>query len=62
MGSSTEHNFQRKRIFLKAFYEVTITMILKPDKNITHTHTHKYYRAISLMHIDANILNKILAN
>ena len=36
-----------------SFYEATIILILKPDKDATK---------ISLMNIDAKILNKILAN
>ena len=43
------------------FYEATITLILKPDKDATHTHK-KNYRPISLMNIDAKTLNKILVN
>ena len=43
-----------------SFYEATITLIPKPDKDNTHTHTN--YRPISLISINAKILNKILAN
>ena len=44
-----------------SFYEAAITLIPKPDKDNTHTHTHTHYRPISLMNIDAKILNRILA-
>ena len=43
----------------KSFYEATITLIPKPDKDVTKKEN---YSPIPLIKIDAQILNKILAN
>ena len=42
-----------------SFYEATITLIPRPDKDNTRKEN---YRSISLIKIDAKILNKMLEN
>ena len=42
-----------------SFFEATITLIPEPDKDNTK---RENYRPVSLMNVDAKILNKILPN
>ena len=52
-------NIAEEGTLQKALCKATITLITKPDKDFTRKEN---YKPISLMKIDAIILNKILAN
>ena len=71
-GNSTKHKEKLMPILLKifrkiedegtlwnSFYEVTITLVSKPDKDIAEKEN---YALTSLMKTDVKILNKILLN
>ena len=52
----------RKSKLQNSFYEAIITLIPKPDKDATKKKKEENSKSISLMNIDAKILNKILAS
>jgi hypothetical protein len=53
------HEIERDETLPYSFYEASITLIPKPDKDMSK---NENYRTISLMSNDAKILNKIMAN
>ena len=53
------HKIETGGTLPNSFYEATITLITKPQKDPTNIEN---FRPISLMNIDAKILNKVLTN
>jgi hypothetical protein len=53
------HKIETEGTLPNSFYEVTITLIPKPQKDPTKIDN---FRPFSLMNVDAKILNKILTN
>ena len=57
--SNSFKKLQKEGKLPNSFREATITLMPKPDKDITKKEN---YKPISLINIDAKILNKILAD
>jgi hypothetical protein len=53
------HEIERERKLPNSFHEANIALILKPDKD---TSKKENYRPVTLMNIDAKILNKTMVN
>ena len=52
-------NITEEATLASLFYEATITLIPKPDRDITEKEN---YRPLSLINIEAKTLNKVLVN